>query len=77
MKNPIFCLCMLAMLFFSFSLSATVLIDPAGDGGFELGATFADNGWTHVYTPPDQNQPLVPGHGSSRLQRAALRFHFQ
>ncbi len=54
MKNPIFCLCMLAMLFFSFSLSATVLIDPAGDGGFELGATFADNGWTHVYTPPDQ-----------------------
>jgi len=24
----------------------TVLIDPAGAGGFELGATFASNGWT-------------------------------
>jgi hypothetical protein len=26
----------------------TVIINPATDGGFELGATFADNGWTAV-----------------------------
>lgn len=26
----------------------TVLIDPAGAGGFELGPTFTDNGWTAV-----------------------------
>ncbi len=28
--------------------SQTVLIDPAGDGGFENGTTFAANGWTVV-----------------------------
>src|SRR5215203_4964870 len=26
----------------------TLLIDPAGAGGFENGATFASNGWTEV-----------------------------
>lgn len=30
------------------ALSQTVLIDPTGDGGFENGTTFADNGWTVV-----------------------------
>jgi hypothetical protein len=29
-------------------LSQTVLIDPTGDGGFENGTSFADNGWTVV-----------------------------
>ena len=28
------------------STAQTTLIDPAGDGGFENGATFAANGWT-------------------------------
>lgn len=28
----------------------TVLIDPSAEGGFELGPTFADNGWTVVNT---------------------------
>src|SRR5688572_24063541 len=30
------------------SAQQTVLIDPAGDGGFENGTTFASNGWTTV-----------------------------
>ncbi|MDX1902891.1 MAG: T9SS type A sorting domain-containing protein [Thermonemataceae bacterium] len=29
-------------------IKAQTLIDPAGDGGFETGATFAANGWTFV-----------------------------
>ena len=45
---------MLAMLYFTSSLCSTVLIDPAGDGGFELGAEFTDNSWTHVYSAPTQ-----------------------
>ena len=37
------------MLLFAWQLNAqTTIIDPAGAGGFELGATFADNGWTVV-----------------------------
>jgi hypothetical protein len=27
-------------------LFSTLLLNPAGNGGFELGATYADNGWT-------------------------------
>lgn len=54
MKNRLHVLSMLAMLCFTFSLGATILIDPAGDGGFEIGAAFADNGWTDVYTSPVQ-----------------------
>jgi hypothetical protein len=37
----------LFFLFMGLNASAqTILIDPAGDGGFENGATFASNGWT-------------------------------
>jgi hypothetical protein len=44
MKKNIFLL-----FVFSFSMSAqTVLINPATDGGFENGSTFAANGWTTV-----------------------------
>jgi hypothetical protein len=32
----------------SLSIAQTVLINPSLEGGFELGATFADNGWTVV-----------------------------
>lgn len=40
---------LLFTLFASMLASAQVtLIDPAGDGGFETGATFAANGWTAV-----------------------------
>jgi gliding motility-associated-like protein len=33
---------------FSFVQGQTTLISPTGDGGFETGTTFADNGWTAV-----------------------------
>lgn len=32
----------------NYAVSQTVLINPALEGGFELGSTFADNGWTSV-----------------------------
>src|SRR5215203_3121336 len=39
----------LVALFFVFVANGqTLLIDPAGDGGFENGNTFASNGWTVV-----------------------------
>jgi hypothetical protein len=35
----------------------TLLLDPAGDGGFENGNSFADNGWTvENYTESNQNK---------------------
>jgi hypothetical protein len=30
----------------SLSIAQTVLVNPSAEGGFELGSTFADNGWT-------------------------------
>ncbi|HYV91227.1 MAG TPA: hypothetical protein VE978_05565, partial [Chitinophagales bacterium] len=36
----------IAILFWLPSLGQTTLVDPAGNGGFELGTTFALNGWT-------------------------------
>lgn len=45
MRSAIF----LLMLFLTgATYSQTVLIDPAGDGGFESGTTFTANGWTLV-----------------------------
>mgnify|MGYP001306453277 CR=1 FL=1 len=32
-------------------LFSTLLLNPAGNGGFELGATYADNGWTWPMVP--------------------------
>ena len=45
--------------------SQTVLIDPAGDGGFETGATFAANGWTEVGPPSNTNRRWYCGTGQS------------
>lgn len=36
------------LLFYTSAYTQTLLIDPAGDGGFETGTTFAANGWTAV-----------------------------
>lgn len=36
------------MLFLGQSITAQILINPNAEGGFENGATFADNGWTTV-----------------------------
>ena len=38
----------LIALMSAIGLYGTLLIDPAGGGGFELGSTFTDNGWTVV-----------------------------
>ena len=42
---------LLALLTTAFASAQVTLIDPAGDGGFENGATFAANGWTAVNAP--------------------------
>ena len=36
----------------------TLLVDPAGAGGFNLGTTFADNGWT---VSNGTNNPWIMG----------------
>lgn len=41
-------LLMISLFCVTSSFSQTVLIDPAADGGFETGTTFAANGWTLV-----------------------------
>lgn len=38
----------LALFFCSFASAQTLLVDPAGNGGFESGTTFPANGWTSV-----------------------------
>ena len=35
-------------LFYSISTAQTTVINPLAEGGFELGTTFVDNGWTVV-----------------------------
>jgi hypothetical protein len=37
---------LIAMAFTTNSFATTLLIDPAGDGGFSNGSTFNENGWT-------------------------------
>jgi hypothetical protein len=47
-----FCAPIISILIYSItpslSYSQTLLIDPNGNGGFETGITFTDNGWTSV-----------------------------
>lgn len=38
----------MALMLSIFTWGQTVLLSPTGDGGFETGPTFADNGWTTV-----------------------------
>jgi len=38
----------------NYSYGQTLLIDPAGAGGFESGSTFPANGWTVVNGTPSQ-----------------------
>jgi hypothetical protein len=61
-SNTIFLLCCF-VLFLGQSISAqTTLINPAAEGGFENGATFAANGWTAVdATPNTWTVGNVPG----------------
>ena len=41
---------------FQYSTSQTVIINPATDGGFEIGTSFAANGWTATTGSSTQNQ---------------------
>lgn len=65
-----------ALLAFSLNaFSQTVLIDPAAEGGFELGPTWADNGWTVVNpTGTNMNRRWYLGTGQEGYtgQRAAF-----
>lgn len=45
----------------SYSLYGVTLIDPAGDGGFENGATFPANGWTVVNHTTNNWYVGIPG----------------
>jgi len=46
--------CLFCLFLFSGSLlQAQLLIDPNAEGGFELGTTFAANGWTVVNNSPN------------------------
>ena len=48
-----------------FGFNQVTLIDPAGDGGFETGATFASNGWTEVGPPSNLNRRWYCGTGQT------------
>ncbi len=57
------------------AFSQTVLIDPAAEGGFELGPTWEDNGWTVVNpTGTNMNRRWYLGTGQTGYtgQRAAF-----
>ena len=51
-----------------------VLINPAGNGGFEIGGTFAANGWTEVNTPPAQTNQWYAGTAATGFTGARCAF---
>src|SRR6187402_3736668 len=53
----------LFLLFAFQAFSQITIIDPAGDGGFETGATFSDNGWSTVGPPSNMNRRWYCGTG--------------
>lgn len=55
------------------SSAQTVLIDPAGDGGFETGTTFEANGWS-VANPVGANRKWYVGTGQSGYTGARSAF---
>src|SRR6218665_2676856 len=62
-NSVFFSLCCFIMLLAGQSITAqTTLINPNAEGGFESGATFADNGWTTVAASTNTwNVGTVPG----------------
>ena len=59
---PYFLKNFLVFLFFIFTsvtFAQTTIINPATEGGFESGATFADNGWTNTLGMATRNQWVV------------------
>jgi len=48
-----------------FGYSQAILIDPNGDGGFENGPSFTDNGWTAIGPPTNMNRRWYCGTGQA------------
>jgi len=64
MRKPIPGSCFLIQFFIWISygsIAQTTLISATGDGGFELGTTYAANGWTEVNGPPAQTNQWYCG----------------
>src|SRR5690242_2410818 len=57
------------VLFFAWisqeSRAQTILINSAGNGGFESGTSFAANGWTVVNSAPAQTNQWYCGNGAT------------
>jgi len=47
---------LLSVLAISALSAQTTLINPTGNGGFESGTTFAENGWTRIGTSDNRYQ---------------------
>lgn len=63
------------LLFSSFlGFSQVTLINPNGDGGFEAGATFAENGWTAIGPPTNMNRRWYCGTGQDGYTGARCAF---
>ncbi len=56
---------MLLLFATCFSFAQTTLISPAAEGGFEVGATFSENGWTAVGPDTNMNRRWYCGTGQS------------
>lgn len=61
--KPLF-LITVTLLTFSFESEATIIINPQGGGGFEIGSTFLDNGWTAVNNPSPTANNWAVGTGT-------------
>lgn len=64
----------LFLLFASFGFSQVTVIDPNTDGGFEVGPTFADNGWTAIGPPTNMNRRWYCGTGQAGFTGARCAF---
>jgi len=66
----------LSLLFLASTVSfgQVTLIDPNQDGGFEVGATFASNGWTEVGPPSNTNRRWYCGTGQTGYTGARAAF---
>jgi hypothetical protein len=56
------------------SFSQVTLINPNTDGGFEVGPTFADNGWTAIGPPVNMNRRWYCGTGQPGFTGARCAF---
>lgn len=62
------------LLFSLLGYSQTTLINPNGDGGFETGPAFSDNGWTAIGPPTNMNRRWYCGTGQTGYTGARCAF---